>query len=193
MNGQISFRQYRTIDLAIMGGILAVCQILIYMASTFWFANELYIVSPAAIVTALVMMRWGPWSGIHACASGLLYVWLRQGTWQQMLSYGAGNLLALGALLMLKLLGKERVRKSAFLSVMFGLLVQLLMQGGRALISGLLGTAWSACLGFFTTDILSTLFTLVIIWIVRRADGLFEDQKHYLLRLESERQVERRE
>ena len=30
------------------------------------------------------------------------------------------------------------------------------------------------------------LFTLVIIWIVRRVEGLFEDQKHYLLRIAQE-------
>ncbi len=32
------------------------------------------------------------------------------------------------------------------------------------------------------------LFTLVITWIVRRLDGVFEDQKHYLLRLQEERE-----
>lgn len=193
MKKQISLGQYCAIDLAILGGVYAVCEILIYVASTFWYAGELYIASPVAVVTALVMMRWGGWAGIHAAAGGFLYAWLRQGTWQQLLTYGGGNLLALAALVMLKLLGKERIRKSAFLSVIFALCVQLLMQLGRAAVAALLGTPLHACLGYITTDILSTLLTLVIIWIVRKADGLFEDQKHYLLRLESEREVEGRE
>lgn len=194
MKKQISFQQYRTIDLAILAGVYAVCEILIYVASTFWYARELYIASPIAAVTAVVMMRWGGWAGIHAAAGGLLYAYLRQGSWQQLLAYGAGNLLALAALALPKFLGKERIRKSAFLSVMFGLCVQLLMQVGRGLVSALLGTAFDACIGYITTDILSTLLTLVIIWIVRKMDGLFEDQKHYLLRLESERHnVEGRE
>lgn len=194
MKKQITLGQYRAIDLAILGGVYGICEVLIYVASTFWYANELYIASPIAAVTAIVMMRWGGWAGIHAAAGGLLYAYLRQGSWQQLLTYGAGNLLALAALVLLKLLGKERIRKSAFLSVMFGLCVQLLMQVGRGLVSALLGTAFDACIGYITTDILSTLLTLVIIWIVRKADGLFEDQKHYLLRLESERhKVEGRE
>lgn len=194
MKKQITLGQYRAIDLAILGGVYGICEVLIYVASTFWYANELYIASPIAAVTAVVMMRWGGWAGIHAAAGGLLYAYLRQGSWQQLLTYGAGNLLALAALVLLKLLGKERIRKSAFLSVMFGLCVQLLMQVGRGLVSALLGTAFDACIGYITTDILSTLLTLVIIWIVRKADGLFEDQKHYLLRLESERhKVEGRE
>lgn len=194
MKKQMTLGQYRAIDLAILGGVYGICEVLIYVASTFWYANELYIASPIAAVTAIVMMRWGGWAGIHAAAGGLLYAYLRQGSWQQLLTYGAGNLLALAALALLKLLGKERIRKSAFLSVMFGLCVQLLMQVGRGLVSALLGTAFDACIGYITTDILSTLLTLVIIWIVRKADGLFEDQKHYLLRLESERhKVEGRE
>lgn len=193
MKKQISLGQYRAIDLAILGGVYGVCEILIYIASTFWYSQELYIASPIAAVTAIVMMRWGGWAGIHAAAGGLLYAWLRQGSWQQLLTYCLGNLAALAPLVMLKLLGKERIRKSAFLSVMFALAVQLLMQAGRALMAFLLGTEPGACLGYITTDVLSTLLTLVIIWIVRKADGLFEDQKHYLLRLESERQVEGRE
>ena len=193
MKKQISLGQYRAIDLAILAGVYGVCEILIYIASTFWYSQELYIASPIAAVTAIVMMRWGGWAGIHAAAGGLLYAWLRQGSWQQLLTYGLGNLAALAPLVLLKLLGKERIRKSAFLSVMFALAVQLLMQAGRALMAFLLGTEPGACLGYITTDVLSTLLTLVIIWIVRKADGLFEDQKHYLLRLESERQVEGRE
>lgn len=193
MNKQLTLGQYRTIDVAILSGAYAVCEILIYVASTFWYARELYIASPVAIVTALVMMRWGIWAGIPALGGGLLYAFLRQGTWQQLLTYGGGNLLALAALVMLRLLTKERVRKSPLLSMVFAFAVQLLMQAGRALVSILLGTDFGAALGYITTDILSTLFTVVIIWIARKPDGLFEDQKHYLLRLESERQVEGRE
>ena len=35
------------------------------------------------------------------------------------------------------------------------------------------------------------LFTLVLIWIARRLDGIFEDQKHYLLRVHEQEQEER--
>jgi hypothetical protein len=76
---------------------------------------------------------------------------------------------------------------------MYALAVQLLLQAGRALVAAVLGTDIGAALGYITTDILSTLLTVVIIWIARKPDGLFEDQKHYLLRLQSERQVEGRE
>ena len=93
----------------------------------------------------------------------------------------------------LRKLGKERVRKDVLLSLGFGLGVQVLMQLGRGVLAMILGFGWEAALGFITTDSLSVIFTLFITWIVRQADGLFEDQKHYLLRLQSEHQNEGRE
>lgn len=188
MNRQISFAQYRAIDLAILMAVLALCQSAIYLACTYWFPNELYVVSPIAAMVALVMMRWGCWAGIHAVLGGVLFTTLAGGGWQQLLIYGGGNLLALAALVMFRIFDKERIRKDSFLTVLFGLLTQLLMWLGRAGIAAVLGFSFEACLGFATTDVLSGLFTLVIMWTVRRIDGLFEDQKHYLLRIQSEAQ-----
>ena len=41
-------------------------------------------------------------------------------------------------------------------------------------------------------DLISLAIGLVIVLILRRLDGMFEDQKHYLLRLEAEREEKRR-
>lgn len=193
MNRQITFRQYRSIDLTIMAVLLAISQFVIYFASSVLYPEQLYVVSPAAAIAAIVMMRWNGWAAIHAVISGVLYAMLAGGTAQHYVIYGAGNLLCLAALLILKFFGKERVRRDGLLSGIFGLTAQILMWLGRAGIAYLLGFEPAACIGFITTDILSGLFTLVIVWVVRRVEGLFEDQKNYLLRLESERQVEGRE
>lgn len=193
MNRQITFQQYRSIDLTIMAVLLAISQFVIYFASSVLYPEQLYVVSPAAAMVAIVMMRWNGWAAIHAVLSGVLYAMLAGGSAQHFVIYGAGNVLSLLALLVLKGFGKERVRMDGILSGVFGLAAQALMWLGRAGIAFLLGFAPAACIGFITTDILSGLFTLVIIWVVRRVEGLFEDQKHYLLRLESERQVEGRE
>ena len=127
MNQQLSFGQYRAIDLSIWGGILAVIQWVIVKASAVWFPEELYVVSPVAAIVAIVMMRWGLWGGIHAALGGVVFAAAAGGTGQHFLIYGAGNLLSLGALLLLKLLSKEKVRQSAFSSLLFALAVQLLM------------------------------------------------------------------
>lgn len=186
MNRQISFSQYRSIDLIILTAALAISQYLIHVASSFWFPEQLYVVSPVAAVVALVMMRWSGYAAIHAVFGGVFFTALSGGTWQHFLIYGAGNLVSLLALVMFKFCDKERVRQDAFLALTFGLCTQLLMQLGRAGIAAILGFPAAACLGFITTDILSALFTLFVIWIIRRIEGLFEDQKHYLLRIQSE-------
>lgn len=193
MKRQISFAQYRSIDLTILLVVLAVSQFLIYAASSFWYPEQLYIVSPVAAVVALVMMRWNGYAAIHAVLGGLLFTALSGGNGQQFVIYGAGNLLSLLALVMFHLFGKERIRKDAFLTVVFGLCTQLLMQLGRAGLAAMFGYPTDACIGFITTDVLSCLFTMFILWTVRRIEGLFEDQKNYLLRIQREQQVERGE
>jgi len=193
MKRQISIGQYRSIDLTILTALLAVSQFVISKAASVWFPDQLYVVSPAAAVTALVMMRWNGWAAIPALAGGVFFAVLSGGGWQHCLIYGIGNLASLLALVLLRLYGKERVRGDVLLSLLLAVSVQALMLLGRAGAAAVLGLPGDACLGFITTDILSGLFTMLIIWAVRRIDGLFEDQIHYLRRLESERQAEGRE
>lgn len=190
MNRTISLFQYRAIDLSILTGLMAVSQVAIHLAVSFWRADQTgYIVSPVAAMVALVMMRWNLWAAVPALLGGVILTLLSGGTAEQMLIYSAGNLLSVLALLYLKLIGKERVRGNVVLTLFFAVLVQLLMQFGRAGVALLVGHPLQACLDFITTDAMSILFTAVIIWIVRRVEGLFEDQKHYLLRIQREQSV----
>ena len=193
MNRQRTFGQYRSIDLTILLLVQVASQFLIHFAATVLYADQLYVVSPVAVVVALVMMRWNGWAAIHAVLGGVLYALIAGGNWQHILIYGAGNLLSLASLMMLRLLGKERVRKDGLLTILYALLTQLLMQIGRSAVAALLGFPAGVLLGFITTDLLSGLFSMVILWSIRRADGLFEDQKQYLLRIAREQQNERGE
>ena len=181
-----SFRQYRTIDLGLFALVLLISESLIVRAARFWFPDQLYTVSVVAAVVAIVMMRWGKWAAIHAIFGALIFCLNSGANGKQILIYCFGNLLGLLMLFPRQLLGWEKIRNDGFLSVCFGLLTLLLMQLGRALIALAMGALLHDCLGFFTTDALSLLFTGVIIWIARRLDGIFEDQKHYLLRIHKE-------
>ena len=183
MRRQFSFQQYRAIDLFLFAVILCFSECLIVNAATFWFPDQLYTVSAVGAVTAIVLMRWGPWAAIHAVLGGAVFCLASRGSGKQYVIYCVGNLFALLSLIPLRLLGSERIRLDGFLSVTFGLVTLLFMQMGRALTALLLGTDFQTCLGFFTTDALSLLFTGLILWIARRLDGIFENQKHYLLRI----------
>lgn len=183
MKRQFSFQQYRAIDLAMFAALLCITESMIVKAANWWFPDQLYTVSVVGAVTAIVLMRWGPWAAIHAVLGGAVFCLASRGSAKQLLIYCAGNLFSLLMLLPLKYLGGERIRLDGFLSVLFGICTLLLMQLGRALVAFVLGTEFQTCLGFFTTDALSLLFTGLILWVARRLDGIFENQRHYLLRI----------
>lgn len=189
MRQQRSWKTYRTIDLALIALALAVFEFIIVRASNWWFPGQPFTVSLAAAITSIVYMRWGVWGAIHAVEAGFVFCYFSGASGAQFVIYCIGNLASLLAVLLLKAFGKERVR-TGYLSLLFPLLVQVLMQAGRAAVALMLGASMAQAGGFFTTDSLSMLFTFVIIWIARKLDGVYEDQKHYLLRVHAEEKKE---
>ena len=146
----------------------------------------MYVVSPVAAVTAIVMMRWGPFAAIHAAAGGALYCLISGGGTPQLLVFTVGNLGGMAGLLFLLFKKKEDIRQSTGLTMGFGAACQCGMLLGRALMALICGLGTESAVSFITTDILSLIFTLVILWVARRVNGLFEDQKHYLFRIQRE-------
>lgn len=187
MKKQLTWKEYRAIDLSLMALALAVFEFIIVRAANWWFPGQPFTVSLAAPIASIVYMRWGAWGVIHAAEAGLVFCWFSGGTGEQFVIYCAGNAVSVLAVLLLKLCGKERVR-TGNLALVFPLLVQVLMQAGRAAAALMLGAELGNVAGFFTTDSLSLLFTFVIIWIARKLDGVYEDQKHYLLRIHAEKE-----
>jgi len=184
-------KQYRALDLAMFALMLTVAETLAVTAARRWFPNEPYTVSVTPAITCIVMMRWGPWAGLHAALGGVIFCLTSGAGIVHYAIYGLGNLLSLAALGYVKAATPEGIRESVWKSLALALMVTLLMQLGRALVAVALGSAPTAALGFFTTDVITLLFTLVLIWIARRLDGIFEEQNHYLLRLRQQENEER--
>ena len=190
MKGQRTLQKYRTIDLTLFAAMLMIFETVVTRAAVRLFPQEAYAVSVTPAVTAIVLMRWGPWAAIHALLGALACCRAMDAPAQQYVIYGAGNLFSLAALALLKGLGKENVRSDALKTLLFGLCTVLLMQAGRAAVSLLFEMSPQGALLFVTADGITLLFTLVILWILRRLDGVWEDQRHYLLRLHREREEE---
>lgn len=185
-------KRYRRIDLTIFALMVVLFESIVVLAARKWFPAQPFTVSVVPVVTAIVMMRWGPWAAIHAVLGGIVFCYISGGGAKQYLIYCLGNLFSLAALPLAKMMGgEEEIRASAFKTLGWGLCALLLMQAGRFLIALLLGTPAENAAGFFTTDAVTLLFTLVVLWIVRRLDGVFENQYHYLLRLRAEEEKER--
>ena len=61
MQGTRSLSQYRAIDCSLFAIMLIVFETVINRAATAWFPKEAWTVSVVPAVTAIVMVRWGPW------------------------------------------------------------------------------------------------------------------------------------
>lgn len=191
MKRQLTFREYRNLDLSLFALMLAVSEYVITMAATHWFPGQPFTVSVTGAMCAIVLMRWGVWAGLHAVLGGAVFCFFSGGSAVQFVIYCVGNLGCLGSLLLLRLMDGEQIRKDKLLSICFALATQLLMQAGRALIALIMGTEPASCVGFITTDALSGLFAMVIIYIARQLDGVFENQKLYLIRLQEQQKKEK--
>lgn len=191
MKQQITFRQYRGMDIALFTVLLCVCETLITFASTRWFPEEPYTLSITPAVTALVMVRWGGWAAIPAGLGALVFCLASGASLMQYAIYCGGNMAAMTLLWFLARFDWKRLHAQVLLALLYGLLTALAMQAGRGLIALLLGTPVATCAGFITTDVLSTVFAMLIVWIARRLDGMLEEQKHYLTRVAEEMEKER--
>ncbi len=193
MQNQISFKQYRNIDLLLFTALTGVFEYILVTAAETWFPDQLYSLSLTALMSALVLMRWGFYAFLPMLAGGLAYSLASGGSAAAVLIYSAGNLMALLALLLFRRPGKARIASGSFRAAVFGFLVSTLMQLGRALIAFLLGNSFRTCLGFITTDLLSSLFAALVAGIAVHCDGLFEDQRAYLIRKQEEFREEKRQ
>ena len=183
----LSFKQYRSVDLGIMLVMLAVAEALTAYAATVWFPYEFYVLSPTVAVVCIVMMRWGGFAAIHAAVGGLALCIASGAEPKQFVVYCVGNCFALAALILLKTLGKEKVRSKLLLTALFTVIAFCGAQVGRWLVGLMMGGSVSDILTFFATDSLSLIFALVTVLISRRINGLFEDQWAYLVRTQAER------
>lgn len=184
----MSFKQYRNLDLLIFVGMYALCEYIVIKAATVWF-NEPYSISIMLPLLLIVMMRWDKYCAVHAVAYALLFVYFQQGNGSQYLIYLIGNCFFLLTLLFVKKVGKEKIRNSFPLSAAYLLIGFLLLETGRGIGSVIVaGSDPRMILQFILTDMLSLVFGLLVIIIVRRVDGLFIDQKHYLLQLNAKKE-----
>jgi len=175
--------QYRAIDLSLFALMLMVFETLIIRAATGWFRAEAWTVSAVPAITAIVMVRWGPWCAVHAALGGVVTVLALKGSPVQFLIYGIGNLAALAVWPFLKKIGWEALHRNILLNFLFGILTVLAMQAGRGLVALITGAPPGGMLLYITADSITYIFTLVILWICARLDGILENQKHYLARI----------
>jgi hypothetical protein len=146
-------------------------------------------------ITLIVMMRWGWQSAIFCVGSGILNCALNGGSFTAYLTYCIGNLFVMFMLLPLKKIGKRKIASKWYFSALFVLCSWLCVYLGRScvwtvcyMITPVEGSAiYSGFVQFAAWDLLSLAMAIAIILVMRRFDGMFEDQMDYLKRLDEEK------
>lgn len=192
----ISVKQYRLTDLFVFALILAAAELLAFLA-TKWFPSEAtYTFSLMVPIVLTIMMRWG-WPGIiHAVAGGLLVCIIKSdASGAQYCAYTIGNAFIALMLIPLHFIGKDKIKAKWWASALYAIGGWLCVYLGRSAawavaysVSPVAGTAvWSGFYVYSVGDIFSLFMSFAVVLILRRFDGMFEDQKSYLKRLDRER------
>lgn len=195
----ISFARYRATDLLIFAVILAVFDVISFFAFNEWFADDSsrYIFSLAVPISLLVMIRWNWYGMFYAVGDGLLYCILLLATGrmadgatlQFFLVYGVGNAFVGLAFLVVRFAGYKRITERWYFTALYVVCGWAAVLVGRVTVSVCFGAGFvSALLGFLgAADMLSLAMGFIVLLIMRRLDGMTENQRDYLLRLDKER------
>jgi len=184
---QLTFKQYRTIDVLILVALTTIFEGVATMATAKWFALQPVAISIGLAMVCMVMMRWSWLAAFPAFASGFCFCLLSGASAQQFVIYCIGNMFALLGMVWFRVIGKEGIRKSLWCIVLFVSTSYVGMVLGRGGLAVLFGDSWGTFVTFATTDIMSLVFAILVIALFRKTDGMLEDQKTYLLRLDRER------
>lgn len=184
---QLTFNQYRKIDLTLLCILTAVFEYIATMATSRWFNLQAMAISITIAMTCIAMFRWGAYAVFPAFIGSAAYCIALGAQVRFFVIYCGGSLLCLAALPVLLAFGKENARVSFFKRSVFAVATYLAFIIGRWLFSLIFEFRFDSFIRFITTDVLSLLFAIVVLALLKNVDGMIEDQKAYLFRLEREK------
>lgn len=187
MKKSISLSTYRFLDLAIFTFLMIVFEI-IAIKGINWF-SEVYCISLFLSISLIVLMRWGLWAIIPIISGALIFCYEIDGNFENYLVYVIGDLFILINMLWF-IKGRQKL-KNTYITICYVVSGYLLVQIGRSIVSAILGYPFFTTLvGFLGTDSLNCLLALIIIFIAKKQNGLFENQIEYLKRIDKEKKKE---
>lgn len=183
---QITFKQYRSLDLTIWTVITIIFEAITTLATNKWFYAQPIALSITLALICITMMRWNGYAALPAMVGGFVFCLVSGATFEQYIIYCIGNVFALIAIAFIKSFDKKTLQGSALKLSLFVTIAYIGMELGRWLVSLFFGGDLMALVVYITTDIISLLFAVIIMNLLRKADGMIEDQKSYLFRVQRE-------
>ncbi len=196
----MSFKSYRAIDLTIWTAIMLITELILSYASNTWFVIDSLGISIVLPLLIIVAMRWGWLSVIPAVICGFatcFFSKLSGGTTElnvtNIIITELGYLTVLFSLLWFKFLPKEKTKASWGLCFSLVITIYILYCAVKGVASAIAfgENLFSCFISFLMVESVTLLFAEIIILIVRKLEGIFEDQKSYLIKLEKQREEEK--
>ena len=128
------------------------------------------------------LRRWKLWSA----AAAFLFAAVIQQTLLTIAYFTSAPMAVLAVWPLQRKWGWESLHGNILRDFLFGILAVLAMHAGRAAAALVTGTPPEALPLYITTDVITYLFTALIIWTASRLDGVLEDQPHYVQRIAAE-------
>lgn len=199
---QISVKQYRFTDLFIFAVILAISEVIGYFAAGAFPDEAIFTVSFSVVVILLVTLRWGWPSVIYALLAGLITCLFNIGSidGRNWACYIIGNAFIALTLIPRYLIGTKKITSSWWSIALFAIFGWLCVYLGKSLVwavgfaispvEGL--SAASGFVLFVQSDLLSLVIGVLVMVLMRKLDGMTEDQNEFLKRFEDERKQAQR-
>lgn len=184
---QRTLKQYRTADLLILTLLMCGLETLSIVLLRTWAPFGLF-ASMFFPVVLIIIMRWDHYGILPALIHGIVYSICFGAALPEYVIFTIGNLGIMSVLLLFKLIGKDKIAKKWYLTIVYLLVAYISVELCRTLIALCFGYGFLLCMSItFFADAFSLILTSVILLVARKQNGLFEDQLTYLRRQESER------
>ena len=193
INGVVSYNQYKLVDILLFMVIMTALEAVNVFAIKRWFPGMLFAVSLMFTVSLMVLVRWNFLAAIFTVSHGVVYcaflsVFQTVG-YEEYIIYAVGNSFLLFNWFIFKIIPKEKLFSKWYLTLIYPLVAFVLVLLGRTLVATCFGVGFVEALGsYFFTESLNIVFAIIALLILRRFDGMLEDQKTYLKRVAREKE-----
>ncbi len=193
INGVVSYNQYKLVDILLFMVIMAALEAVNVFAIKRWFPDMLFAVSLMFTVSLIVLVRWNFLAAIFPVLHGILYcsflsVFESVG-YEEFIIYAVGNSFLLLSWFLFKLIPKQKLFSKWYLTLIYPAVAFVLVLLGRTLLATCFGAGFAEALGsHFFTESINIVFAVMALLILRRCDGMLEDQKEYLKRVARDRE-----
>lgn len=158
-----------------------------YMAFNYWFPDMTFTISLMYAISLIVLVRWNWFGAIFPVLDGILYCVFYGATVQMYVIYAVGNAFLLLSWFIFKAIPKNKLFSTWYLTLIYPLAATALVFLGRSTVAACFGFGFVDTLRENLWDLLSGAFAAMVLLVARKVDGMLEDQKQYLLRLEEEK------